>query len=157
VNEKSGENTPKIIKKKKRSIQLEAKIHTQRSTILRESNVYKVWKPPHHHAILWRIGGISHFLSYTMKHTHTSPKATMATGWERDGWILTSPPAIGVLIIEKLMTKLPLWSNTMKNSKVGVEESDVAHRIDLSAFSFISTRLSRWCHMHHPRLRQSWG
>jgi hypothetical protein len=25
------------------------------------------------------------FLSYTMKHTHTSQKATMAKGWERDG------------------------------------------------------------------------
>jgi hypothetical protein len=27
----------------------------------------------------------SPLLSYTMKHTHTSQKATMARGWERDG------------------------------------------------------------------------
>jgi hypothetical protein len=27
----------------------------------------------------------SPLLSYSMKHTHTSQKATMATGWERDG------------------------------------------------------------------------
>jgi hypothetical protein len=27
----------------------------------------------------------SPLLSYTMKHTHTSQKAIMARGWERDG------------------------------------------------------------------------
>jgi hypothetical protein len=26
----------------------------------------------------------SHLLSYTMKHTHTSQKATMSRGWEMD-------------------------------------------------------------------------
>jgi hypothetical protein len=26
-------------------------------------------------------------ISYTMKHTHTSQKATMARGWKRDGWM----------------------------------------------------------------------
>jgi hypothetical protein len=30
----------------------------------------------------------SSLLSYTMKHTHTSQKATMARGWERDGCML---------------------------------------------------------------------
>jgi hypothetical protein len=53
-------------------------------------------------------------LSYTMKHTHTSQKVTMTTGWEMDDWVLTSPPALRVLIVGKLMTKLPLWSNTTK-------------------------------------------
>jgi hypothetical protein len=38
-------------------------------------------------------------LSYTMKHTHTSQKVTMARGWKRDGWIHTSPPTLGVLFI----------------------------------------------------------
>jgi hypothetical protein len=33
--------------------------------------------------------------------------------------MLTSPPAIEVLFTGKLMTKLPLWSNTMKMAKLG--------------------------------------
>jgi hypothetical protein len=33
--------------------------------------------------------------------------------------MLTSPPALGVLIIGKLMTKLPLWPNTAKIAKLG--------------------------------------
>jgi hypothetical protein len=39
------------------------------------------------------------------------------------------------------------------------EESDAAHRIDPSIFSFNSTRSPRWCHVHHPPsfLRQFWG
>jgi hypothetical protein len=43
------------------------------------------------HNILPLIGGLkgsltfSPLLSYTMKHIHTSQKATMARGWERDG------------------------------------------------------------------------
>jgi hypothetical protein len=62
---------------------------------------------------------LSHLLSHTMKHTHTSQKATIARGWERDGWMLPSPPAIGVLFIGKLVTKLPLWPNTIKTVKLG--------------------------------------
>jgi hypothetical protein len=92
----------------------------------------------------------SPFLSYTMKHTHTSQKATMARGWERDEWVLTSPPSLRVLFIGKLMTKLPLWLNTTRNGKVGVEECDAARRIDLSIFDFISTWPPWWFHMHHP-------
>jgi hypothetical protein len=44
-----------------------------------------------HHNILPLFKGLegsltfSSLLSYTMKHTHTSQKATMARGWERDG------------------------------------------------------------------------
>jgi hypothetical protein len=33
--------------------------------------------------------------------------------------MLTSPPALKVLFIGKLMTKLPLWPNTMKMIKLG--------------------------------------
>jgi hypothetical protein len=33
--------------------------------------------------------------------------------------MLISPPALGVLFIEKLMTKLPLWPNTTKMTKLG--------------------------------------
>jgi hypothetical protein len=44
-----------------------------------------------HHNVLPLFGGLkrsltfSPLLSYTMKHTHTSQKATMARGWKRDG------------------------------------------------------------------------
>jgi hypothetical protein len=41
----------------------------------------------------------SPLLSYTMKHTHTSQKTTMARGWKRDGWMCISPPTLGVLFI----------------------------------------------------------
>jgi hypothetical protein len=41
----------------------------------------------------------SPLLSYTMKHTNTSQKATIA--WERDGRMLISPPTLGVLFIVK--------------------------------------------------------
>jgi hypothetical protein len=40
-------------------------------------------------------------ISYTMKHTHTSKKTTIARGWERDGLMFTSPPTLGVLFIVK--------------------------------------------------------
>jgi hypothetical protein len=33
--------------------------------------------------------------------------------------VLASPPALGVLFIGKLMTKLPLWPNTKKTVKLG--------------------------------------
>jgi hypothetical protein len=33
--------------------------------------------------------------------------------------MLASPPALGVLFIEKLMTKLPLFPNTTKTAKLG--------------------------------------
>jgi hypothetical protein len=59
------------------------------------------------HNILPLFGGLegsltfSPHLSYTMKHTHTSQKATIARGWERDGWILASPPTLWILFIVK--------------------------------------------------------
>jgi hypothetical protein len=61
----------------------------------------------------------SPLLSYTMKYTHTSQKDTIARGWERDSWILTSPPTLGILFIGKLITKLLLWPNITKTSKLG--------------------------------------
>jgi hypothetical protein len=115
--------------KEKWSIKFGDKIHAQRSAISRESNIYKMWKLSQHPLTLWRIGGIPHFLSspllsspllsYTMKHIDTSQKETMAMGWEMNDWVLTSPPALGVLIIGKLITKHPLWSNIMKTKKLG--------------------------------------
>jgi hypothetical protein len=43
----------------------------------------------------------------------------MAREWEKDGWMLTSPSALEIIFLEKLMTKLPLWPNTMKTAKLG--------------------------------------
>jgi hypothetical protein len=60
------------------------------------------------HNILPLFGGLegsvtfSPLLTYTMKHIHTSQKATMARGWERDDSMLDSPPALRVLFIEKI-------------------------------------------------------
>jgi hypothetical protein len=86
ANEKLGKNTLKITKKKndpynletnnkkeKWSIQLGDEIHTQRSVILRESNVYKVWKPPQQPPTLWRIEGISYFISSPLLHHEAHP------------------------------------------------------------------------------------
>jgi hypothetical protein len=93
------------------------------------------------HNILPLFGGLegsltlSHLLSYTMKHTHTSQKATMARGGREMIELFTSPPALGVIFIGKLMTKLPLYK---ENDKVGVEESDAARHIDPSIFGFHS-------------------
>jgi hypothetical protein len=52
----------------------------------------------------WRDWSLtfSPLLSYSMKHTHTSQKATIARWWERDGWILASLPTLGVLFIVKI-------------------------------------------------------
>jgi hypothetical protein len=47
-----------------------------------------------HHNILSLFRGLegsltfSHHLCYTIKHTHTSQRVTIARGWERDGWML---------------------------------------------------------------------
>jgi hypothetical protein len=77
-----------------------------------------------HHNILPLFGGLEKYLtfslllSYTMKHTHTSQNTTIAKGLERDGRMLTSLPALGVLIIEKLMIKQPLWPNITKMRKL---------------------------------------
>jgi hypothetical protein len=109
--------------KEKWSIQLEDKIHAQRPAILRESNIYKVWNRYNIHPL---FGGLdesltfSHLLTYTMKHTQTSQKATITREWERDGWIAnlsTSP--WGHIYRKKLMTKLSLWHNTKKTIKLG--------------------------------------
>jgi hypothetical protein len=60
-----------------------------------------------HHSILPLFGGLeesltfSSLLTYTMKHTHTSQKATMASGERGMVELLASPPALGVLFIGK--------------------------------------------------------
>jgi hypothetical protein len=78
-----------------------------------------------HHNILILFGGleisltVSHLLSYTMKHTHTSQKATIARGMRGMAKMLTSPPALGAQFKGKLKTKLPLWPNTTKTAKLG--------------------------------------
>jgi hypothetical protein len=58
---------------KKWHVQLGDEIHAQRSAILRESNIYKVWKSPQHPLTLGRIGGISHFLSFPHLHHEAHP------------------------------------------------------------------------------------
>jgi hypothetical protein len=65
---KIGQKYSKNHKKEKWSIQLGDEIHAQWSAILMESNFYKMWKPPQHPPTLWRIGGISHFLSSPLLH-----------------------------------------------------------------------------------------
>jgi hypothetical protein len=99
---KIGQNTLKIMKKKNHLYNLETRfmhkdqLYWDNQTSIRCGN---------HHNILPLFGGLegsltfSHLLSYTIKHTHTSQKATMAKEWERDGWMLTSPPALGILFI----------------------------------------------------------
>jgi hypothetical protein len=78
-----------------------------------------------HHNILPLFGGLdesltfSPFLTYTMKHTHIVKKQLWLRGGRGMAELLTSPPALGVLFIEKLMTKLPLWPNTKKMSELG--------------------------------------
>jgi hypothetical protein len=57
--------------------------------------------------------------------------------------MLTTLPALVVLLVGKLMIKLSLWPNIMKTVKLGVEESDAAHRIDPSVFDFISMQPPR--------------
>jgi hypothetical protein len=59
--------------KEKWSIKLGDEIHAQRLAILRESNAYKVWKPPQHPPTLWRFGAISHFLSSPLLHHESHP------------------------------------------------------------------------------------
>jgi hypothetical protein len=87
-----------------------------------KSRVNKVWKPPRYHPTLWRIGGISHFLSSPLlhheAHSHLS-KSNYSYG-VGEGWLnayLSTNP--WVIFIGKLMTKLPLWSNTTKTIKLG--------------------------------------
>jgi hypothetical protein len=70
---KNGGKCSKNHEKEKLSIQLGDEIHAQRSAILRESNVYKVWKSSQHPPTLWRIGGISHFLSSPHLHHEAEP------------------------------------------------------------------------------------
>jgi hypothetical protein len=65
---KIGQKYSENHEKEKWSRQLGDEIHAQRSAILRESNIYKVWKPPQLPFTLWRIGGISHFLSSPLLH-----------------------------------------------------------------------------------------
>jgi hypothetical protein len=72
-----------------------------------------------------RLGRISHNLSYLlldMKHTHTTQKAKSKPrcGGGMDE-VLTSPLALGVILIGKLITKLPLWPNTTKMAKWGLK------------------------------------
>jgi hypothetical protein len=100
----------------------------------------------------------SPLLSYTMKHNHTSQKETMARGWERDDWTFTSTPALGVLFIEKLMTKLLLWSNTTKTVKLGRRVlCNSSHR---PVHLWLHLHVTSMMMSHAPsalRLCQSWG
>jgi hypothetical protein len=57
------------------------------------------------HNILPLFGGLARSLTFsppiscTMKHTHTSQKATMARAWKRDGWMYISPATLMVPFI----------------------------------------------------------
>jgi hypothetical protein len=55
----------------------------------------------------WRDLSLSLLSSLTPWSTPTSQKATMARGLERDGWMLASPPTLGILFIGKLKTGMP--------------------------------------------------
>jgi hypothetical protein len=101
---KIRQNTPKIMKKKNDPYNLEMRftykdqLYWENQTCTRYGN---------YHNILPLFGGLersltfSPLLTYTMKHAHTSQKATMVRGWEWDDWVLTSPPAFRVLFIGK--------------------------------------------------------
>jgi hypothetical protein len=134
IHERNGEKLLKIRgwkigwkysknhKKEKWSIQLGDKIHALTSAILREIkrlHGVETITTSSHSLEDWRDLSLSLLSSHTMKHTHTSQKATMARWWERVGWMLAYPPALGVLFIDKLMTKLPLRHNTMKMVMLG--------------------------------------
>jgi hypothetical protein len=72
---KIGQKYSKNHEKEKWSIQLGDEIHTQRSAILRESNIYKVWKLPQYPPLFGTLEvspTFSPFISYTMKHIQTS-------------------------------------------------------------------------------------
>jgi hypothetical protein len=87
-----------------------------------KSRVYKVWKLSQHALTLWRIGGISHFLSFPLFHHEAHPHLSTSNygqGWKRDGWIFASPPTLGVLYIGKLKTKMPLWTKRKNTSNEG--------------------------------------
>jgi hypothetical protein len=118
---KSSKNTPKITKKKNDPCNLETRFTCKDQLYSDNQMSTRCWNC---HNILSLFGGLegsltfSTLLSYTMKHTHTSQKATMARGWESDDWVLTCPLALGVLFIIKLMTKVPLWPNTTKMAKL---------------------------------------
>jgi hypothetical protein len=78
---------PKILKKLPKWKTLQHNIRddlTQKARIYWcISRVYKVQKPPQHPRLFGELEGSLTFslvLSYTMKHTHTSQKVTMARG-----------------------------------------------------------------------------
>jgi hypothetical protein len=87
VDEKLRENTLKITKMKNDLYNLETRF-TYKDQLYRENQMSTSCGNCHN--ILPLFGGLegsltfSPLLSYTMKHTHTSQKATMARGWERD-------------------------------------------------------------------------
>jgi hypothetical protein len=84
---KIGQKYSENHEKEKQSIKPGDEIHIQRAAIMRESNVYKVWKLSQHPPTLWRIGAISHILSSALLHHEAHPhllESTMARGWERD-------------------------------------------------------------------------
>jgi hypothetical protein len=87
VDEKSGKNTLKIKKKKNDPYNLETIFMHKKSVILIESTSTRCGNChnmlPHFRGLV-RSLTFSPFLTYTMKHTHTSQKTTMARGWERD-------------------------------------------------------------------------
>jgi hypothetical protein len=104
MDEKLGKNTPKIMKKKNDPYNLKTRfthkdqLYWENQTSIRCRN---------RHNILPLFGGLegsltfSSLLTHTMKHTHTSQKATMARGWDMDDWVLTSPSALRILFIGK--------------------------------------------------------
>jgi hypothetical protein len=57
-----GKTPPNSRMKNQAKIQLGDLIQAQRLAILRELNIYKVWKLAQYPPTLWRIGGISHSL-----------------------------------------------------------------------------------------------
>jgi hypothetical protein len=105
TDEKLGENTPKIMKKKNDPYNLETRF-THKDQLYYETQTST--RCGNNHNILPLCGGLersltfSPLLSYTIKHTHTSQKASQL--------------ALGVLFLGKLMTKLPLWPKTMKTA-----------------------------------------
>jgi hypothetical protein len=83
MDEKSGKNTPKIMKKKNDPYNLEMRF-TDKDILYWENQTST--RCGNYHNIRPLFGGLegsltfSTLLSYTRKHTHTSQKETMARG-----------------------------------------------------------------------------
>jgi hypothetical protein len=64
---------PKITKIKNIAAQDRRRYNPKARIYQCKSRVYKVWNPPQHPPTLWRIGGISHFLSSPILHHEAHP------------------------------------------------------------------------------------